>query len=780
MMKRNLVYVRTGDNSLHPSWAVPRSKRNYDLFISYFGSSPGTFEKDGEYYEVATGLKLPAFTKLIEERPALVYSYDAIWIPDDDLLTSAEQISRMFDLFHKHKLYLAQPALFPGSYAAHPVTSIVKGKSLHFSRYVEVMCPIFSRFALKKLARTFSLTASSWGIDFLWGHRLGYPARRIAILDETPVVHTRPIGKGSFYDAFKGQKIDPQDEKLKLVKKYKIDSEMIRKRAFGSIPASRSSGNKSSGWASLYFLQEMMDRKSKAPIFYENRAEKLKLRNSERPNFSRSPESHLGGTPNRAGGARQTSELKKLMQGSRRLRSIAKDFVEHWVARQKMREGKAMFVCTDSRVCFKLLEIVGRLRPKWKQNGTIAVAVAPLRSSATPGGISKSKSSLIKRFKDPKDSLEIIIVDDFERHEFDCPLLNTLYVDVPKPIEQHHELVQHLMRIFQNRLATLVVDYLGLSDVAFQISEPSAPQKPVVPQISRDIPAKVIRSRRPNRSRRQQLMESAATRGTEESCRLPTSVLKEGQRIAHLFLIRKNLNHERIWKKFFQGYEKYYNIYVHAKEPEAMASDLLQGRHIAQRCETEYGHVSLVKAEILLLQEALENKENKFFLLHSESCVPVRSFEYIYQQLFGTGRSWLFSFKGDMWRYYGIKPSVVPNRFFFKSSQFFCLTRNHAQAVLANGGIEHWEHCNCADEHYFPTALAMRGKLSECLRQPLTFTEWNRKRRESGWGPTTYHKLSPSDLKALRRTDSLFARKFAPDSDIARHIEALHSHATSQ
>jgi hypothetical protein len=760
MAKRNLVYLRAGDNSLHSSWVVPREKRNYDLFISYFGDRPGIFQDDGEYYEAATGLKFPAVTRLLKEKSDLIYSYNAIWIPDDDLLTCAEYISRMFELFHKHKLQLAQPALAPGSYLAHPVTAMMKGKSLHFTRYVEVMCPIFSRFALKKLADTFSLSVSSWGIDAIWGHRLGYPSKRIAVLDETPVVHTRPIGKGSFYDAIKGKKISPAAEGLKLIKRYKIasDWEIVRRRNFGSVPLrnSRQPGE----WMGLHSLQEMIDKDSKSPIFYENRAQKLKLKKHERVDVA----AITGGDCNQAreknGGDMQYTVLKKLMHSEVRLRAIAKDFIKHWAMRQKMRSGKTMIVCMDRKAGLKLFKVLGVLRPRWRRDGLLGIDF-------------NRQAGLAKRFKDPDGPLDVVIVDSLDAQEFHSPVLHTIYMDIPKPVEQHHHLVGQLMRIFQNRLATLVVDYAGLSDATF-IRHSLAPAVSTTVEGTRKVSVEIappafdkMLNGRP---------ESEFRRHDGEQ----NGILKAGQRIAHLFLIRRRINHERIWKKFFDGYESYFSIYVHAKERDQIASRLLRGKHISGWCETAYGHISLVRAELLLLEEALKNKENEFFLLHSESCVPIRSFEYVYRQLFATGRSWLHSFKDDMWRYYGIRPTAVPLSAFFKSSQFFCLTRSHAQMVLDHGGVDDWVKCSCADEHYIPTILAINGKLGACSPRQLTFTEWNRQRREGGWGPATYHKLLPRDLKALTRTESLFARKFAPDSDISQHIGKLCVQADSR
>ena len=51
--KKNLVIVRAGDESLHSQWLG--ESKEFDLFISYYGSSPDKFASDGEFYEVRGG-----------------------------------------------------------------------------------------------------------------------------------------------------------------------------------------------------------------------------------------------------------------------------------------------------------------------------------------------------------------------------------------------------------------------------------------------------------------------------------------------------------------------------------------------------------------------------------------------------------------------------------------------------------------------------------------------------------------------------------------------------
>jgi hypothetical protein len=422
-MKKNLIFIRAGDESLHPSWAVARSRRHYDLFISYFGNNPGRFQKECDYYEVAPGLKYPVLAKVLADRPELLSYYDAIWAPDDDLLASPDVINRMFELFHQHKLLLAQPGLASGSYCSFPITKAVAGQTLHFTRFVEVMCPIFSGQTLRKLLPTFRLNASSWGLDYLWTHQLGYPEKRVAVLDETPVVHTRPVGKGQFYKVLRQQKSDPGMEHQQLMQRFGIDCGAVRSHVSGIIPKAVSRRTKPSyPWTSLFHFQELVTKEPRAPIFYENRS-----------------------------GTLQPSATAVLLKpGDSDL--IARDFIEHWTARQTFRRGKALILGLNRQHCLQLYNAIVRQRPKWKILDNVRLAYDS--GAPAPG--------LLERFSNPADPLKVVLTDNFWTCPFGGPLLNTIYSTVPIPRPHQRTAVRRLTELFQDRLATLLVDYSGL------------------------------------------------------------------------------------------------------------------------------------------------------------------------------------------------------------------------------------------------------------------------------------------------------------------------------
>lgn len=197
--KRFLVMARVGDSSLHKEWLEPSQYKNFDLFLEYYGNGSNDYKNDCEFYSEGKESKWPRLFKIIEAYGEHIFKYDAIWIPDDDISTNCSTINEMFDFFTKNNLSLAQPALTRDSYYSHEITRECSGSILRYTNFVEVMAPIFSREALQICWRPFIKSKSGWGLDSLWPKLLGYPTDKIAIIDQIPVKHTRPVGKGTLY-----------------------------------------------------------------------------------------------------------------------------------------------------------------------------------------------------------------------------------------------------------------------------------------------------------------------------------------------------------------------------------------------------------------------------------------------------------------------------------------------------------------------------------------------------------------------------------------------------
>ena len=76
----------------------------------------------------------------------------------------------------------------------------------------------------------------------------------------------------------------------------------------------------------------------------------------------------------------------------------------------------------------------------------------------------QTKKRLEKRFKDPSDPLQLVIVRDMWLTGFDAPCVHTLYVD--KPMKGHNlmQAIARVNRVFKDKQGGLVVDYIGIGN----------------------------------------------------------------------------------------------------------------------------------------------------------------------------------------------------------------------------------------------------------------------------------------------------------------------------
>lgn len=222
-----LVVLRAGDESLHPQWLVGPSshRRDWDLHISYFGDLRRPFRnRPGDVtLSFEKGTKSEGTVACLEKLGGRIDQYDWIWLPDDDLWVELPTLNRFFEIVAEYDLDLAQPALGAGSYAAHPITVQRPHMKLRFTTFVEIMAPCFSRKAFALCAPYLGATRSSWGLNWLFPKLLGYPPRGIAVVDETPVIHTRPPAGGPNIALSRKSGMEPHQEMDAFMRLHQLE-----------------------------------------------------------------------------------------------------------------------------------------------------------------------------------------------------------------------------------------------------------------------------------------------------------------------------------------------------------------------------------------------------------------------------------------------------------------------------------------------------------------------------------------------------------------------------
>jgi hypothetical protein len=219
---KNLVIAVVGDQSCHPYWI--KGTRNFDLALIYFGDDSNVAEEyncSAKYFKKAKGNKFKLISEFYKENEKLITeNYLNIWMPDDDIIISGDEINRLFEIAHKERLILCQPAM--KGYFSHKIT---RPKFLSYFRntnFVEVLAPLMEINVFKELEKTFCLNDSGWGFEFLWVKILGNPIDRIGIIDSVKIIHTRPVGNN--YSRFS---VHPLDELKILNKEHDLNLNLV-------------------------------------------------------------------------------------------------------------------------------------------------------------------------------------------------------------------------------------------------------------------------------------------------------------------------------------------------------------------------------------------------------------------------------------------------------------------------------------------------------------------------------------------------------------------------
>jgi hypothetical protein len=218
IVNKNLIIATVGDESVHPTW-LNGAYPSFDLALIYFGDQPQRYAEQADYYFARKGIKYSLLHDVIRELGDRVQRYDYVWFPDDDIAADATQINRLFQIASEFHLALCQPAIGRGDVSFKALRA-QPDYVLRYSRFVEIMCPLFSRAALVKALPTFTLNVSAWGIDWVWASMFGQ--EELAVIDATPVHHTRPLSSGGVHRRLAALGIDPFEELRQVMETYGI------------------------------------------------------------------------------------------------------------------------------------------------------------------------------------------------------------------------------------------------------------------------------------------------------------------------------------------------------------------------------------------------------------------------------------------------------------------------------------------------------------------------------------------------------------------------------
>lgn len=260
-----------------------------------------------------------------------------------------------------------------------------------------------------------------------------------------------------------------------------LSSDNITERTFGS-------------YISIYDFKRAVEDGATVPLYYENRAVKIKnLQNPEINDRILDAIERADLDPN------QQERLEKnfareihILTAEERLDAIAEDFVQHYS--DIWTSGKAMFVCLNKVTCVRIYNLVQKHwrrkietleaelsetrnpeledKLRWMLTTEMAVVISQEQNEIQTfkkWGLDirthrekMEKRELDKEFKDKSNPLRVVFVCAMWLTGFDVKCLSCLYLDKPLKAHTLMQTIARANRVDEGKSNGLIIDYIGI------------------------------------------------------------------------------------------------------------------------------------------------------------------------------------------------------------------------------------------------------------------------------------------------------------------------------
>lgn len=221
----------------------------------------------------------------------------------------------------------------------------------------------------------------------------------------------------------------------------------------------------------IYDIKQAVDDGATVPISYESRLVKIRLNQEVVNKIDYAVDEIVGATEEQKEKAKKkNAQIDAIVGHPERLQDIAKDIVEHFEARQKTFEGKAMVVCMTRQIAVNLYQEIINHRPDWHDDELMKGAIKIVMTSSSddpesfqPHHTSKEdRKKLALRLKDVNDPLNMVIVQSMWLTGFDVPCLHTMYIDKKMQGANLMQAIARVNRVYKDKPGGLIVDYIGI------------------------------------------------------------------------------------------------------------------------------------------------------------------------------------------------------------------------------------------------------------------------------------------------------------------------------
>ena len=251
------------------------------------------------------------------------------------------------------------------------------------------------------------------------------------------------------------------------------------------------------GYVSIYDFKRAVEDGATVPLYYENRADMLAITNPEiNDELLAAIEAADLNTDQRAKAELELRNDIHILTSNERLKTIARDFVEHYS--ELWTTGKAMFVCVNKTTAVRMhnlatkywkektaqiekelkdtisqqeyLELERKL--EWMKATEMAVMISQEQNEVihfkkwgldiTTHRRKMEKRKLDKEFKDPDNRFRVVFVCAMWLTGFDVQSLANIYLDKPLKAHTLMQTIARANRVFEGKSNGLVIDYVGV------------------------------------------------------------------------------------------------------------------------------------------------------------------------------------------------------------------------------------------------------------------------------------------------------------------------------
>uniref|UniRef100_A0A6C0ISH7 Core-2/I-Branching enzyme n=1 Tax=viral metagenome TaxID=1070528 RepID=A0A6C0ISH7_9ZZZZ len=247
------------------------------------------------------------------------------------------------------------------------------------------------------------------------------------------------------------------------------------------------------------------------------------------------------------------------------------------------------------------------------------------------------------------------------------------------------------------------------------------------------------------------------------------------KKIAFCFLIYDSINCEELWNIFFKNVDiNKYSIYIHYKTNKQLK--YFEKYKLNNCIETKYEDQTIPKAYNVLFKQAYKDSNNYKFIIISGSCIPFKSFNFIYNKLTQDDKGY-FNVCPKEQCFPNCEPLLdhISKKYISKSHNWFILNRKLVENLCINKDEildTQFKNIYAPAEYYYITYINLLKLDNEII---TTLNESNNSTTFTNWvgvnykfpcyrSLKNYNSISSEEIEHLLHSECLFGRKFTRES----------------